>query len=168
MAKKTLTSASANKLLRQLENDKYFLESQERSTCTYVLAKDEEAEPPLYDYAETQKSIDEIDARERAIRHALHRFNMETVLPDLGITVDEALIRMAQLSRRARRLDNLRSTQAVAREHGRFSGNLIEYRYANFDVNQAKADYEAVTDQINALQLKIDLCNQTIPFEVDL
>ena len=168
MAIMTLTSASANKMLRQLDSDKSYLETQERSNSTYVLATGEVAEPPIYDYAETQKAIREIDEKACKIRHALHKFNMETVLPDLGITIDEALIHMAQLSRTANRLFRMRFIQPVERERARTSGNLIEYRYANFDVELAKADYDAIEQQINALQLQIDLCNQTITFEVDL
>ena len=51
---------------------------------------------------------------------------------------------------------------------GSCTDGLIEYRYANFDVTAAQADYDAVTEAINDLQLKIDLCNQTVTFEIDL
>ena len=165
---KTLTSASAGKLIRQLEDEKEHLLGHEIDTCTYVLAKDEKAEPPAYDYAETRAKVDAIDAKVRTLRHALHRFNMETVLPDTDMTIDEALILMAQLTNKRNRLEMLRSTLPMVREHTRYSSNLIEYRYANFDVADAQADYDAATEAINDLQLKIDLCNQTITFEVDL
>ena len=165
---KTFTSASAGKYIRQLEDDKAALLNREQQTCTYVLAKDEEVEPPVYDYADTRAKIDAIDEKVRKLRHALHRFNMETTLPDSDMTIDEALILMAQLSNKKARLDTLRSTLPVDRVTGRYMGNLIEYRYANFDVELAKADYDAIEQQINALQLQIDLCNQTITFEVDL
>lgn len=44
----------------------------------------------------------------------------------------------------------------------------IEYRYANYDVAQAEADYRAVADEITALQLELDLVNQTEVFSVEL
>lgn len=44
----------------------------------------------------------------------------------------------------------------------------IEYRYANYDVAQAEADYRAVADEIAALQLELDLVNQTEVFSVEL
>ena len=165
---KTFTSASAGKYIRQLEDDKAALLDHEHMTCTYVLAKDEEGEAPTYSYAETRAKIDEIDAKVLRLRHALHRFNMETKLPDCDMTIDEALILMAQLSNKKNRLNTLRSTLPVERVSGRFVGNLIEYRYANYDVAAAQADFDTVTEQIFALQLKIDLCNQTMTFDVEV
>ncbi len=44
----------------------------------------------------------------------------------------------------------------------------IEYRYANYDVARAEADYRAVADEIAALQLELDLVNQTEVFSVEL
>lgn len=44
----------------------------------------------------------------------------------------------------------------------------IEYRYANYDVAQAEADYRAVADEIAALQLELGLVNQTEVFTVEL
>lgn len=48
------------------------------------------------------------------------------------------------------------------------SSGPIEYRYANYDVAQAEADYRAVADEIAALQLELDLVNQTEVFSVEL
>ena len=63
----------------------------------------------VYDYGAVREKV-EIDGQTRAIRHAvLHRFNMQTVLPERGITHDEALILLAQLSGRKERLNGLAS-----------------------------------------------------------
>ena len=45
---------------------------------------------------------------------------------------------------------------------------MIEYRYANFDVAKAAEDYAQVVREIGDLQLEIDLANQTQTFEVEL
>lgn len=168
MTAKTFTSASANKFIRGMEDEKAHLLAMEKETCTYVLAQDEEAHPPVYDYGEMRAKIDEIDRQVRLVRHALHRFNMETKLRDSEMTVDEALIAMAQLSAKRRRLDTLRGILPRQREKDRFGTRLVEYRYANYEVKQAQRDYAAATEAINELQLKIDLCNQTLTFEVEL
>lgn len=164
----TFTSASASKYLRSLEDEKSHLLQMESETCTYVLAQDEEAEPPSYDYAGTRRRVSEIDGKVRAVRHALHRFNMETLLPKRGISIDEALIEMAQLSAARRRLDTMRAILPREREGRGYGNRLIEYRYANFDVAKAQSDYLALSQQISDLQLEIDLCNQTETFEVDV
>lgn len=163
----TYTSASANKLLRKLEDEKSHLLQMESETCTYVLAQDEEAEPPAYDYAATRGRVHEIDERVRRIRHALHEFNMRTTLSESGMTIDEALIVMAQMSNECRRLDRMREILPRQREANRYGTKVVEYRYANFDVAQAQRDYLALSERIAELQLQIDLCNQTITFELE-
>lgn len=101
----------------------------------------------------------------------LHRFNMQTILPERGITIDEALILLAQLSGRKERLNGLASRQPKERLGDRYFGSgsgPIEYRYANYDVARAEADYRAVADEIAALQLELDLVNQTEVFSIEL
>lgn len=165
------TSASANKYLRRLQDEKDRLLRTEQEVSTYVLADGEAAEPPVYDYGAVREKVAQIDRQARAIRHALHRFNMQTVLPERGITIDEALILLAQLSGRKDRLNELASRQSQERLGNRYFGSSsgpIEYRYANYDVAQAEADYRAVADEIAALQLELDLVNQTEVFSVEL
>lgn len=163
----TYTSASANKLLRSLADEKAHLLKMESETCTYVLAQDEEAEPPAYDYADTRAQVRRIDERVRRVRHALHEFNMTTTLPHCDMTTDEALIAMAQLSAERKRLEALRGILPRERESRVYGNRLVEYRYANFDVAEAQRDYRALSERIADLQLQIDLCNQTVTFEVD-
>ena len=103
------TSASANKYLRRLQDEKDRLLRTEQEVSTYVLAEGEAAEPPAYDYGAVREKVAQIDGQARAIRHAMHRFNMQTVLPERGITIDEALILLAQLSGRKDRLNSLAS-----------------------------------------------------------
>ena len=47
---KTITSASANKLLRSLEDEKAFLLSMEEASKEYTLAENETLQKPDYDY----------------------------------------------------------------------------------------------------------------------
>lgn len=166
------TSASANKYLRRLQDEKDRLLRSEQEVSTYVLAEGgEAAEPPAYDYGAVREKVAQIDAEARAIRHALHRFNMQTVLPERGISIDEALILLAQLSGRKDRLNSLASRQPRERLGDRYFGSSngsIEYRYANYDVAQAEVDCRAVADEIAALQLDLDLVNQTEVFSVEL
>ena len=84
------TSASANKYLRRLQDEKDYVLNTELERCTYVLSEGEAPEPPVYSYRETRDKVAEIDRVTRILRHDLHQFNMVTVLPQCGLTIDEA------------------------------------------------------------------------------
>ena len=167
---KTFTSASANKHLRSLQDEKDFILETELKSCVYELALGEDADPPKYSYEETRAAVENIDARMLKLRHAVHLFNAHTVLPESGITIDEALVRMAQLNQQKRRLAGLRARSPKERASRYYLGdsNVVEYVYANYDVAQADKDYRAVCEEISRLQLELDLVNQTQTFEVDL
>ena len=145
------TSASANKYLRRLQDEKDRLLRTEQEVSTYVLAEGEAAEPPAYDYGAVREKVAQIDGQARAIRHALHRFNMKTVLPERGLGLPRG-----------------EPQERLGNRYFGSSNGPIEYRYANYDVAQAEADYRAVADEIAALQLELDLVNQTEVFSVEL
>ena len=166
---RTFTSASANKYLRTLDDEKFHLLEQEREACVYTRAAGEADEPPAYRYDDVRAQVAAIDAQARAIRHALHLFNATTTLPESGITIDEALIKLARLSNLKDTLSQMRDRREKERVTSTFTrSEMIEYRYANYDIAQAAADYSAVLEQIASLQLEIDLANQTRTFEVEL
>lgn len=168
---KQFTSASANKYLKGLQEEKDFILESEAKTCTYVLAAGEEEEPPSYSYEETRERIDEIDAHMLKIRHQLHSFNIRATLPESKITIDEALVKMAQLNVKKHRLASLRSRRAKERVSGGYFSReptTPEYTYANYDIAKADTDYREVCEEISNLQLEIDLLNQTKTFEVEL
>ena len=168
--KKTFTSASAYKQIRTYEEEKQHLLWHEREVCTYDLSSDEEIDVPEYDYAAVRATVAELDDKVRTLRCALHSFNVAANLPESGINIDEALVLMAQLTGERQRLDRLRSTlpkQRIKADYIRGT-KVVEYRYANYDVERAEADYQAVSERIRNLQMEIDYVNQTVPFEVDI
>ena len=165
------TSASASKYLKSLQEEKDFLLDAERKNCTYDCAVNEEAQAPEYSYEETRLAIEDIDARVLKIRHALHIFNINTMLPNGGITIDEALVRMAQLSEKKKRLSAMCGRNPRERKsYGYFSreSNILEYTYTNYDVSVADKDYRETCKAISDMQLELDLINQTKTFDVDL
>ena len=164
-----ITSAGANKLLRKLEDDKRFLLSQEAAASTYVVTEGAEAVVPHYDYSSTVRQLEQIEAQVRQIKHALNIFNSTTVLDGLDITIDEALVKMAQLNQRRSTLDTMRCRLEKERVNsfGRNS-NVVEYVCINYDLAEIQADYQAVHQQIMDIQLALDLTNQTRTFELTL
>ena len=81
------TSASANKTIRALEEEKRHLLAGEAEACSYILSGGEKGDPPEYNYGFVRRRVSELDSSVRALRHALHSFNAVTVLPESGITI---------------------------------------------------------------------------------
>lgn len=163
---KEVTSAAANKMLKTLADEKLYLLSMENTASVYVLAEGEKSDAPQYDYEETAIKLEEIDRKVRTIKHALNIFNTTTTLDGLGITIDEALVEMAQLNNRKNRLDVMRKRLPKERvnDQGYRSGNLIEYQYVNYDLKRVQEDYQTVCDRITDIQIALDLANQTKTF----
>lgn len=163
------TSAAANKLIKILEDKKQYLLQIESNNSTYVLAQDEKQDIPEYDFKQCNQEVDEIDLKIRTLKHALNVFNTTTVLP-IGITIDEALVEMAQLNNKIYRLDNMRK----AKNKNRLSGinaarrDIAEYEYLNYDPKDVDKIYEENYNRIQQIQLALDKVNQTVEFEVDV
>lgn len=166
---KKMTSAAANKYLRALDEEKTFYRVLEEEASTYILAESERQDPPAYDYLDVTEKLDELDRKICVVKHAINRFNLNTRLEEFDMTIDQALVCLAQLSRKKGRLDQMRRRQPKTRVSNSFSrSNLIEYEYVNYDLEQVRRDFEQVSDQISRLQMALDYCNQTIDFDVDV
>ncbi len=161
-----MTSAGANKLLRKLEDDKRYVLTQEAAAATYVVTEGAEAVIPAYDYQKTARELEQVEAQIRKIKHALNIFNSTTVLDGLNITIDEALVKMAQLNQRKATLDIMRCRLEKERITNFARGNVVEYTCINYDLNEIQADYQAISQQIMDIQLALDLTNQTKTFEL--
>ncbi len=168
-----MTSAYANKVLKKLNDDKEFWRKKETEGYTYVAALDEEPVIPEYDYIQVAAAIEEIDEKIVKIKHAINLANLtcEISVGDKTMTVDEILVRMAQLNRRRATLDLMRkqepkkrlaTTSYMARK------NAPEYCYINYDLEVVKADYERIDAEIAAMQIALDKYNQTVEFEVEI
>lgn len=168
-----MTSAYANKLLRQLEEDKLFWESKERESCTYDVAEGEIPVIPEYNYDFVAGEIAAIDKKVCTIKHALNLSNVSAQIPvgEEVLSVDAILVKMAQLNRRKSMLDYMRKRQPKERLQLRATTSrsaVPEYRYINFDLEQVKKEFEEVSGQIILMQLALDKHNQTVEFEVEL
>ena len=154
---KTITSASANKLLRSLEDEKAFLLSMEEASKEYTLAENETLQKPDYDYKATAARLKELDDTIRKIKHHINVFNVTTILPNF------------QLNRRKETLDIMRKRLPKFRKNDYYNRtNIIEYIYLNYDLEDVKEDYQKISEEIMKLQLELDTCNQTKTFEIDL
>lgn len=168
-----MTSAYANKLLRNLTDEKSYWEAKEMASHTYVAAVGEEPVIPEYDYSAVSETLKEIDRKTVIIKHALNLSNAtaKIMVGDKEMSVDSILVRMAQLNSRKATLDTMRKYLPKMREssHAFSSRNTVpEYRYTNYDLDLVKQDYELISGEIMEMQIALDRYNQTFLFEVNL
>lgn len=163
------TSASANKLIKLLEDKKAYLLHTEANNSTYVLAEDEKNDIPEFDFVEFNRNLDEINHKIKTLKHALNVFNSTTVLP-LGITIDEALVEMAQLNNKLSRLDCMRKAKTKTRLSGYSAArrDIAEYQYLNYEPMDVQKVYEDNLNRVQQIQLALDKENQTIEFDIDV
>ena len=90
----TYTSAQANKLLKKLNDEHAALLDKESRSKDFRAAMGEGVEDlrPVYDYADTQNRLAELERRIRRVEHAINIFNATHVIPDFGMTIDEMLV----------------------------------------------------------------------------
>ena len=168
-----VTSALANKMIKQLEEEKLYWEEQETGSSSYTAALGEEPIVPEYDYRQVSETLISIDKRIASIKHAINVVNSSSkvVTEDGEYTIDELLVRMAQLNSRKTRLDSMRKKLPKTRLSTTASwGNTSkapEYRYLNYDVNLVKDDFEKISKAILNIQLALDKHNQTFEFEIE-
>ena len=164
-----MTSAEAAKYLRKLKEELASLENRENQSRQFTISVGEKEEDlrPAYDYAACRDAMLALEEKIRRVRHALNVFNCGTEVPGFAMTVDQMLIYLPQLTARKNKLalmkDVLPRTRAT-----RYNSNLVEYRYANYDPAQAKADLEAVTDELSKAQTALDTLNNTKRFSFEM
>lgn len=165
-----MTSAYANKLLKKLLEDKEYWRKKESEGSTYIAAVDEEPIVPDYNYSEVAGKIEEIDNQMLIIKHAVNvnNVNNKIAVGDKEMSVDEILVRMAQLNKRKEVLDGLRKKDPKTRVSADLFNRktIIEYKYINYDLDAVKKEYARIDAEISAMQLALDKYNQTFEFEV--
>lgn len=161
------TSASINKEIKRLQEEKEYILSQEEKASIFVEVEGAAPNIPEYDYSEVQSQINRIDDTIAKMKHALNVFNVSTTIKDSDLTIDEALVRMAQLNNRKNKLDEMRKRLKKQRKSDTYRpSNLVEYVCVNYELEDVKKDYAEVIQQITELQMKLDYTNQTETFEV--
>ena len=86
---------------------------------------------------------------------------------EFGITIDEMLVYIPQLTKRKSKLAEMKSKLPKYRvaELGRIS-NIIDYTYLNYDLSEVEADYARVSDELANAQLALDAINNRDTLEL--
>ena len=167
-----MTSAQAAKELRKLNDQHDALLAKENKSREFVAAiqEDVEAIRPAYDYLKIQEELDQIEAQIRKLKHAINTFNLSQEVPGFDMTIDQMLVYIPQLTARKKKLDYMRKKLPREREDAGFgrSSNIVEYKYANYDIERVEADYLKVANELAAAQNALDQVNSTVEFDLDI
>lgn len=170
--KYTITSAEASKMLKKLLEEKSIVLSNEQQSSVFhaSLGEDVESVRPEYNYKETQEVLERCNKKIRILKHAINRFNTSQTVGDTGMTIDQVLIYIPQLTEMRGRLYEMQNRLPKQRTSvgGIGSNTVIDYRYANYSVDTAKEDYMRVSDELRAIQTALDVVNTTVTLEVEL
>ena len=164
------TSAEAAKLLRSLKEELAALNAMQDRSAEFIAAVGEDIEGvrPQYDFLETQVKIDELQKKIRTVKHALNVFNSTTVIPDFNMTIDEMLVYIPQLTSRKVKLSYMTAKLPKSREQGNVRAGVIDYRYLNYNPDDAKNEYKRIDDLLSKAQTALDLINSTATLNIDL
>jgi len=167
----TVTSAEANKLLKRLQDEYRSIANLEAQSMSFVAAVGEDIETvrPEYDFAATDKALEELNLKIRTIKHAVNLFNTTHTVPGFDVTVDEMLVLLPQMNQKLIKLASMKNTLPKTRANDGYrssSGSIIEYKYANYDIAEVKAEYDRLSEEVAAAQLALDTLNTTVKFDI--
>ena len=170
--KYTVTSAEASKMLKKVLEEKNIVLASERQSSVFnaSLGEDVDSVRPVYDYEETQKALEFFDRRIRILKHAINCFNAAQTVGDTGMTIDQVLVYIPQLTEMRTRLYDMQNRLPKQRTSvgGIGSNTVIDYRYTNYSVEKAKEDYTRVSDELRKVQTALDVVNTTVKMEIEL
>lgn len=164
------TSAEAGKLLKKLNDEHASILLREENGKEFLAAVGEDIESvrPGYDFATTQVALNEIETKIRKVKHELNVFNSTTVIPEFGMTIDEMLVYIPQLTMRKNKLARMKDRLPKVREQTRVNSSILDYRYLNYGVDEAAAEYDKISDTLSKAQNALDAANMHQTLEIDL
>lgn len=170
--KYTVTSAEASKMLKKVLEEKNILLANERQSSIFNASLGEEAESvrPVYNYEETQRSLEFFNWKIRILKHAINCFNSSQTVGNTGMTIDQILVYIPQLTEMRDRLFDMQNRLPKQRTYvGGIGRNMIiDYCYANYSVEKAKEDYTRISDELRMIQTALDVVNTTVTMEFEL
>ena len=150
--------------LKKIEEEKAILYAIEREQSVVKYISSEDKIIPDYKYEDTRSKLDELYKKEIYLKGLLQKANATVIVPEFNLTIADCLVYLAQLAEQSRELRVLANRQAKTRTLQ--YQKQVEYSEALYDINKAKADYEATQNLIVKLQMAIDRINLTNLIEV--
>lgn len=165
-----VTSAKASKMIKDLNSQIQQLQEIDKKSSVFLCAMGEDPETvrPEYDFIKISDEINKLQFKVRKLKHALNMFNTTTPLTNFPMTIDEALIFMPQLTADKIRLEKMTTRLPKERRAERYGANIVDYEYANYDIDKAKQVLEETRKILYDLQLDLNDINTSVQFEVDI
>ena len=142
-----LTSAGANKMIKAWNEDLEGLLKKEEAESRTTYGINEEPLPANYDFARMQQQMDALNQKIAVLRHAVNVFNTTTMLEGFGFTIDEALVRMAMLTKKKQRLAQMKQVPLLVRTSPGYGSNTPEMTCRNYDAEQVEHVRQAWPNQ---------------------
>lgn len=166
------TSAEAAKLLRSLHEEQDVLILKEINSRTFIAAIGEDLESvrPAYNYMEMQKKLSDLEKKIRIVKHTINKFNLEQTVPGFDMTIDQILVYIPQLSQKKQKLYMMSSRLPKQRENASsiHGTTVIEYNYANYDVDQVEKEYKEVSTELAKAQTALDVVNNSETMVIEI
>ena len=145
------------KEIKKLEEVKETLLNEESDNCIVTYLQKETPINTGYDYNLTNIKIEECDTEILRLKSLLTKANVETNVEGFEMTISEALVYLAQLNEKLKRLSYLVNLKPLKRSTGYDS--VPEFTKIVFDREKVLKDYEEVRNLIPKLQMAIDRTN---------
>ena len=167
-----VNSAVANKMLKKITEEYEALKVKEAHSKDFLASVNENPDSirPKYDFGKTQSELYDYEEKIRKIKHTLNKFNVNTLIPEFGITIDEMLVLIPQLTKQKAKLGAMKDRLPKMREKvvGYGANGVIDYRYINYDIDEVQKEYQLVSEKLTKAQLALDNINTSIEFELDI
>lgn len=157
-----MTSKELNKQIKALteEKENLLLKEMKASTFRCSVGEDEDKIRPEYDFKRTECEVRRIDIEIMRIKHRLNVFNTNTIVLN-GMTIDEVLVRIPQLSLRKATLKDMANRLKRERVEQSYGNTIVDYTVINYDIDDVKEEYEKVSKELNELQIALDDINNS-------
>lgn len=153
----TMTIAEAIKHARTLSRHYEEVVRDEEQRRTVLQANDKIVTPKDYDFGATQTKLDIILRNIIVTKHAINAANVTEVIPELGMTADKVLIKMAMLSSRIKTLRAMIAEPDYQQQP--FSGAQIVLARRNYEIEVVREAERDLSAELATLQAALDRHN---------
>lgn len=164
-----VTSAEANKKLRQLKEEEHNLLVNAKKSATFSAAAGENVEElrPKFNYKEYLGKYKELEEEIRNLKHKINEFNIKTEVPGFDMTVDKMLVYIPFLTSLKQDAFDMMSRLPKERKDSRYNSSpIIDYVIANYPIEEAEETFKWVSEELSRAQLALDTVNTTVRFEI--
>ena len=139
-----------------------FYQQNREHTDSAVVRRQERMDKMKYTSAQANKLLKKLNDEYSAL------LDKEQRSRDFRAAMGEDVVYIPQLTRRKNKLLEMKSRlpkERVEEQYGRQS-NIIDYRYANYDIAAVEADYDKTVDELSRAQLALDAINGRETFDL--